>query len=146
MILKPKTVKLKSKRRLMRAYLNDKNRAIYEETAFVLMDPRTIRDFMIEGDVYHIYDTFFDTLARNARYTNDGMLCPLCLAIKRRSNNCLTCWQLTSCGDTYICSHPNSRWDTVVHVFMRMSEYYNYQALVRLLIWNNHLEDRRDIR
>ena len=146
MILKPKTVKLKSKRRLMLAYLKDKNLAIYEETGFVLMDPRTIRDFMIEGDVYHIYDEFFDTLARNARYTNDGMLCPLCLAIKRKSGNCLACWQLTSCGDTYTCSHPNSRWDTVVQVFMRMSEYYNYQALVSLLIWNNHLEDRRDIR
>ena len=146
MILKPKTVKLKSKRRLMRAYLNDKNRAIYEETAFVLMDPRTIRDFMIEGAVYHIYDAFFDTLARYAGHTSDGMLCPLCLAMKQRSNNCLDCWQLTSCGDTYICSHPNSRWATVVRVFMYMSEYYNYQALVRLLIWNNHLEDRRDIR
>ena len=146
MILKPKTVKLKSKRRLMLAYLNDKNRAIYEETAFVLMDPRTIRDFMIEGAVYHIYDAFFDTLARNARYASDGILCPLCMAIKREGNDCLTCWQLTSCGDTYICSHHNSRWATVVRVFMPMSAYYHYQALVRLLIWNNHLEDRRDIR
>ena len=40
MILKPKTVKLKSKRRLMLAYLEDKNRAIFEETGFILMDPK----------------------------------------------------------------------------------------------------------
>lgn len=146
MILKPKTVKLKSKRRLMRAYLNDKNRAIFEEIGFILMDPRTIRDFMIEGDVYHIYDAFFDTIARNAVRVSDGMLCPLCLAVRRKSKNCIDCWQITSCGDTCTCSHPNSRWATVGRVLMYMSEYYNYQALVRLLIWNNHLEDRRDIR
>lgn len=146
MILKPKTAKLKSKRRLMLAYLNDKNRAIFEETAFVLMDPRTIRDFMIEGAVYHIYDVFFDTIARNAMYRNDGLLCPLCLAHKYEGNDCSNCWQVTSCGDTYVCSHPKSRWATVVRVLMPMSEYYNYKALVRLLIWNNHLEDRRDIR
>ena len=146
MLLKPKTMKLKSKRRLMLAYLEDKNRAIYEETGFILMDPRTIQDFMVEGAVYHIYDTFFDTIARNAGHTSDGMLCPLCLAIKHEGNDCLTCWQITSCGDTYTCSHPNSRWATVVRVLMYMSEYYHHQALVRLLIWNNHLEDRRDIR